>query len=281
MIAILRRRGLGNGSTIGIKKYLEENHGRVVDIVRSDRIPDTEYAAVLRWGCTSDFRHAPICINTPEMIHAANDKISCRKAMIEHEVTVPKTFFTKEEVNIFPVIGRPRFHAQGRKIVVSNNFDELNDDNTSEYWSEIVDKDREYRIYTFMGRILMVAEKVPTEVGRERLAWNHFGGGAVFNNVKWSEWPIEACKLGLKAAEAIGIDFSGVDVMTKGNKTYILEINSAHSLSSEYRKKTFAKAFDWLCKEIETNNEKPEHFPFPEHIKTYKSIILPGLRNNG
>lgn len=281
MIAILRRRGLGNGSTIGIKKYLEEDHGRVIDIIRSDRVPDTEYEAVVRWGCTADFRHAPICINTPAMIHAVNDKIACRKTMIEHEVTVPKTFFTKEEVNEFPVIGRQKFHAQGRNIVISNNAEELERDPSSQYWSQIVYKDREYRIYTFMGKIIMVAEKVPTEVGRERLAWNHFGGGAIFNNVKWSEWPIEACKLGLKASEAVGIDFAGVDVMTKDGTPYILEINSAHSLTSEYRKKTFAKALNWLCKEIEANHEKPAHFPYPDRIRTYKSMILPVLRENG
>ena len=286
MIAILRHRGLGNGSTIGIKKYLEGNHGRVIDIVRSDRVPDTEYEAVLRWGCTSDFRHAPICINTPEMIHAVNDKPECRKKLIEADIRCPRTFFSKREIleavvfNVAPLIGRQTHHAQGKNMQIINDTTDLNYDTISTYWSEIIEKDREYRIYTFMGKIIMVAEKVPTEVGRERLAWNHFGGGAVFNNVKWSEWPIEACKLGLKASEAIGIDFAGVDVMTKEGVPYILEINSAHSLTSEYRKKTFSKALNWLCKEIETSHEKPAHFPFPERIRTYKSMILPILRDN-
>jgi glutathione synthase/RimK-type ligase-like ATP-grasp enzyme len=291
MIAILRRRGLGNGSTIGIKKYLEENHGRNIDIVRSDRITETDYKAVLRWGCTSDFRHAPICINTPEMIHSVNDKPECRKKLIENGIKCPTTFFSKEEIKrliegggytveqIFPLIGRKRFHAQGRNIVISNSIEELNNDISSEYWSQIVSKDHEYRVYTFMGRILMVAEKMPTEVGRERIAWNHFGGGAVFNNVKWSNWPIEVCKIGLKASETMGIDFAGVDVMSKDGEPYILEINSAHSLSSEYRKKTFAKALNWLCEQIETTEEKPAHFNYPEHIRTYKSMILPILRD--
>lgn len=287
MIVIFRHRGLGNGSTIGIKKYLEENHGRNIDIIRSDRVPDTEYEAIIRWGCTANFGHVPICINTPEMIHIVNDKPGCRQQLIEANVRCPNTWFNKTDVKeaitlgTNNVIGRPSRHAQGRNIIISHTIEEIERDTTSTYWSEIIEKDREYRIYTFMGRIIMVAEKVPTEIGRERIAWNHFGGGAIFNNIKWSEWPIESCKLGLKAAETIGIDFAGVDVMEKDGVPYILEINSAHSLTSEYRKKTFAKALNWLCNEIETNHEKPIHFPYPDKIRTYKSMILPELRNNG
>jgi glutathione synthase/RimK-type ligase-like ATP-grasp enzyme len=224
------------------------------------------------------------------MIHTVNDKPGCRKALIDAGIKAPFTFYTKEyiaqalndgiwnEEQMFPLIGRPSHHAQGRKMVVSRNFEELERDATSDYWSEIIEKDREYRVYTFFGRILMVAEKVPTEVGRERLAWNHFGGGAVFNNVRWSDWPIECCKESLKAANVIGIDFAGVDVMEKDGVPYILEINSAHSLTAEYRQKIFAKALSWLIDQIETTHEKPVHFDYPEHIRTYKSLILPYLR---
>lgn len=287
MIAILRRRKLGNGSTKAIKRFLEAD-GINIDIIRSDRIPNIDYDAVLRWGCTENFRHAPICINTPEMIHNVNNKPECRKTLIENEIRCPQTYFSKEEIlyaglniedHMFPVIGRPSRHAQGRNIVVSNSPTELARDTTSAYWSEIIDKDREYRVYTFFGRILMVAEKVPTEVGRERLAWNHFGGGAVFNNVRWNDWPIESCKEALKASNVMNIDFAGVDVMEKDGVPYILELNSAHSLTSEYRQRTFATALKWLIKEIETNHAKPEHFEYPAHIRTYKSMILPEVRN--
>jgi len=287
MIAILRRRKLGNGSTKAIKMFLKNNHDKDIEIVRSDRIPDRDFDAVLRWGCTENFRHAPICINTPEMIHTVNDKPGCRKALIEEGINCPKTWFDKDgarqevgragEIN--KIIGRPAHHAQGRKMVVSSNLLELERDTTSDYWSKIIEKDHEYRVYTFFGRIIMVAEKVPTEVGRERLAWNHFGGGAVFNNVRWSDWPIECCKESLKAANVIGIDFAGVDVIEKDGVPYILEINSAHSLTAEYRQKTFAKALSWLIDQIETTHEKPVHFDYPEHIRTYKSLILPHLRD--
>ena len=285
MIAILRRRKLGNGSTKAIKMFLKNNHDKDIEIVRSDRIPDRDFDAVLRWGCTENFRHAPICINTPEMIHTVNDKPGCRKALIDANIKAPCTWYNKNEMKDAiilgrnNIIGRPKFHAQGRNIVISHTVEELERDATSDYWSEIIEKDREYRVYTFFGRILMVAEKVPTEVGRRRLAWNHAGGGSVFKNVTWSNWPIESCKLALKASNVMGIDFSGVDVMEKEGVPYIIELNSAHSLTSEYRQKTFAKGLNWAIEEIERTNEKPAHFEYPEHIRTYKSLILPCLRS--
>ena len=301
MIAIIRRRKLGNGSTRGIKQYLSEM-GTEVDIIRYDatgiktlengkfRFMGTEpnqelYKGILRWGYTGNIGFPDNkTINTAQMIHNVNDKIECRKKLIESEISVPRTYFSKEEImqavvfNVSPLIGRPSHHAQGRHIKIINNTTDLINDTTSQYWSEIINKDKEYRVYTFFGRIIMVAEKVPTEEGRQRIAWNHFGGGSVFENVRWSEWPIESCKLALKAANTIGIDFAGVDVMEKDGIPYILEINSAHSLTSEYRKRTFAKALKWAIGYMEEHETKPEHFPYPDRIRTYKSLILEAVR---
>ena len=295
MISILRRRGLGNGSTRAIKKNLY-NDGIEIDIIRYDNrgisqltrhgayiygpVNDNPFAH--RWGYTGEAGYdRDHTINLSEHIHLVNNKPECRKKLILNGINVPMTFYSKEDIAIadFPVVGRPSRHAQGRKMVISRNHDELRRDISSTYWSKIIDKDQEFRVFTFFGKITMVAEKVPTEIGRRRIAWNHFGGGATFENVTWGNWPIEACKEALKASNVIGIDFAGVDVMMKDGVPYILEINSAHSLTSEYRQKTFSKALKWLINELEVNNAKPAHFEYPTHIRTYKSMILPYLRN--
>ena len=301
MISILRRRGLGNGSTRAIKKNLY-NDGIEIDIIRYDNrgisqltrhgayiygpVNDNPFA--LRWGYTGEAGYdRDHTINLSEHIHLVNNKPECRKTLIENGIKCPQTFYDKTSakewiINQVPdknLVGRPSRHAQGKKIIVSNCVNDIDLDRTSQYWSELIDKDQEFRVFTFFGKITMVAEKVPTEIGRRRIAWNHFGGGATFENVTWGNWPIEACKEALKASNVIGIDFAGVDVMMKDGVPYILEINSAHSLTSEYRQKTFSKALKWLINELETNNAKPAHFEYPTHIRTYKSMILPYLRN--
>lgn len=302
MISILRRRGLGNGSTRAIKKNLDED-GIEIDVIRYDargiaqltrhgayfyQTPN-ENDFALRWGYTGeagfDREHT---INLSEHIHLVNNKPKCRFELAEAGINVPLTCYDRGAAEDMLrddrrtrriLIGRPSHHAQGRKFVVSETMEQLRRDTTSEYWSEFIDKDHEYRVFTFFGKITMVAEKVPTEVGRRRMAWNHFGNGATFKNVSCNQWPIETCKLALKASNAIGIDFAGVDVITKDGIPYILEINSAHSLTSVYRQKTFSKAVKWLINQIEETGSKPAHFEYPTHIRTYKSMILPFLRH--
>lgn len=294
ILSIVRRRKLGNGSTRAIKANLF-NMEKEIDIYRYDsrgleilrhkwintNTIDSDY--ILRWGytgeCGFDREHT---INLSEHIHLVNNKPECRKKLIEANISCPITFYNKADVDNCLIlgsrkyVGRPSHHAQGRKFKFISSREDLTNDNTSDYWSEYIDKDREFRVFTFFGKILMVAEKIPTETGRRRIAWNHFGNGASFVNINWSEWPIEACKEALKASNVIGIDFAGVDVMVKDNIPYILEINSAHSLTSEYRQTVFSKAINWLISELP--NGKPQHFEYPEHIRTYKSIILPYLR---
>lgn len=296
MIAFLRRRKLGNDSTKAIQSFLRAS-GKEIAILRHDAsgwkefnrrwLPVTSQPDyVIRWGYTGEYGlDNDHTINRSEHIHLVNNKPECRKKLIENNISCPETYFDKisakgrlrEDPPVF-LIGRPSHHAQGRKFSFVRTYNDLENDHTSDYWSEYIDKEREFRVFTFFGRIIMVAEKVPTEIGRRRLAWNHFGDGAVFENVNWSNWPIESCKLALKASNVIGIDFAGIDVMEKNGVPYILEINSAHSLTSEYRQVTFSKAIGWLIDSINETNSKPEHYQFPEHIRTFKSMILPVVR---
>lgn len=300
MLTIVRRKGLGNGSTKAIVNYMKQMNKDINLFRHSNRgwmqwlnnhwIRNNlqECNGILRWGYTGEMDFPDNkTINLSKHIHFVNNKPACRKFLIEKGIKCPVTWFNKEDVRGAiilgrdNIIGRPTNHAQGKNLYVSRSLTDINNDRISTYWSEIIEKDREFRVYTFFGRIIMVAEKVPTDIGRERLAWNHFGGGAVFNNVRWGDWPIESCKEALKASNAVGIDFAGVDVMEKDGNPFILEINSAHSLTSEYRQETFAKAMCWLDDQFNELGHKPDHFPYPEHIRTYKSMILPYLRPRG
>jgi glutathione synthase/RimK-type ligase-like ATP-grasp enzyme len=285
---ILRRRKLGKGSCLAIKKNLKEIYNKDITILRNDINQITERTGyerdlLIRWGCT-DSTTVGIVINKAEHIHAVNDKSRCRRQLQDNGISVPMSFFNKEDAIQYlhgvgqgqKLIGRRQFHHQGRHIVCVNHPDGVRMDNSSNYWSEYIPKEHEYRVFTFFGRVTIVAEKIPTD--HSRIAWNNFGGGSTFVNVRWDNWPIKACVEALKAANLIGIDFSGVDVMTLGDKVYILELNSAHSLTSEYRQKTFSKCLNWLIDKCE--NGRPDHYQFPERIRKYRDIILPYLVEN-
>jgi glutathione synthase/RimK-type ligase-like ATP-grasp enzyme len=282
MITLLRRRKLGKTSCDSISDNMFKKFNKDVLVLRNDYIEEnTNYGIVIRWGCTSSI-NSDYVINEAKHIHLTSDKAGCRKLMQDNGISVPFSFFEHEDAIKFlsenrnsKIIGRQQFHHQGRKIQVSDSVEVLDHDSISDYWSEFIDKDREFRIFTFFGKVIMVAEKIPHD--KSKVAWNNYGGGSTFVNVKWDSWPIKECVEAIKATNLIGIDFAGVDVMTKGNNCYILELNSAHSLTSDYRQSTFSKALNWLVDEIGKSGKKPDHFELGK-VKTYKGVILPVIR---
>ena len=272
MILILRRRKLGKGSCMAIK----ENSVNDIVVVRNDKLKRRHLDAelLIRWGCTSEVPIRKV-INKAVSIERVNNKPLCREMLIEAGINVPRTYFNQDEIpERYPLLGRRRKHAQGRHIHMINNLEEFRTDN-SYYWSEYLRKEKEFRVFTFFGKVLMVAEKIPRNI--EDIAWNHHQGSS-FRNLRWAQWPKKACLEALKAAKVIGIDFSGVDVIYVREETlkpYVLELNSAHSLTSEYRQKTFAKALDWAIQKA--RNNELEHFEVPETIETYRDILHPCL----
>lgn len=279
--SFLRRRKLGKGSTHGISNFLKEHFGRQTDVILNTK-GDANTDIVVRWGCTSnmgpDVKHI---INAASQIHAVGDKIGSRKLLQAAGISVPFTVFSKEDViysllkgKIESFIGRPAIHSQGKNATIIKTCHDWNDDTTSAYWSEIIPKQKEYRVYCFFGRVVAVAEKIPTNPNA--LIWNVAAGGSKFENVKWSQWPIKVCIEALKAQALLSIDFTGVDVMEHDGVPYILEANSAPSLTSPYRQEVFARAFEWVFKHIEEKGKKPLPFEMPLS-PTWKNLILPAV----
>jgi hypothetical protein len=247
-------------------------------VAREKDIPKLQNVnTLIRWGSTENCP-AKFTINTVEAIQLVNNKVNCRKKMIEKEISCPKTFFSKEDAKKgkFPQIGRATHHSQGKDIFIANNAEELNKDLSSTYWSEFIDKQQEFRVFCFMGKVLGVCEKIPKN--KELIPWNASLGNGVFETVGWKHFPKKAVLLALKAMKEVGADFGGVDIIVKDNIPYLLEINSSCEMSN-YRQELFAKAFKWLVSEIEKNNEKPKHFDYPAEYKKYAHVLHPCLFN--
>ncbi len=280
---ILRRRKLGRTSAREIARHVPNTI-----VVRNDAtIPILQAGKLFRWGCTSDVPEGYEIINQARAIHEVNDKSGFRmKLMQEAPDTIPKTYIDQIAFNLandldldeeghcpFPVIVRPQRHAQGRRLYKCATWNELQRAvqlcGAGYYISQYIPKIAEYRVAVVQGRAVWVARKTPANP--EAIAWNVAQGGR-FDNVGWGEWPLKVVKTAIKAFNVSSLDFGGVDVMVdaEGN-CYVLEINSAPSLTSPYRQECMGKAFAYIVA-----NGKAR-IPLVEAKGGYRKFIHPAV----
>lgn len=247
MNTILRRVGLGHVSCEGIAAQSKSS----LQVVRGDTAPDNANGILFRWGCTASVANHGVVVNTSKAIHFASDKKRSRLAMQEAGVLVPDTWASNEAIyeGMLPCIVRPATHSQGRHLHYCTTIEQLADAigfgiGGDGYISRYIPKVREYRVYVVCGRIVAVADKLPDDP--TAIGWNH-SLGASYQNVRFSDWPLNGCYEAIKAMDVVGLDFGGVDVMEDANgRVYVLEVNSAPSLFSDYRTRLMAQAFDYI-----------------------------------
>lgn len=286
MNIILRRRKLGATSCNAIAALLAN-----VSVARNDRFPDQSsgqfdhpgYGFVFRWGCTSTVT-AEVVVNTATAIHWCTDKRQSRLDMQAAGVSVPETwpadyvFSNESPFGGGAVLGndrfvlRPRQHSQGRNLWTGTDDEILAAIRTHNvydgYVSRLINKVAEYRVYVIQGRVACVASKTPADPSA--VAWNVAQGGR-FDNVKWGQWPMAAIKEALAAATVSRLDFCGVDVMMDADgNAYVLEVNSAPSLTSAYRQTCFAKCFNYII-----NNGKDQLAV--ANVNNWKDVIHPAI----
>lgn len=269
----LTRRGLGRVSAREVAKFSKHDF----KVVRSDGQLPQDVNYMVRWGCTSRLP-ARKTINKAAAITNNGNKLNSRKMLIEAGVNTPPLY---EDGIEFPCVVRKQHHAQGKHFYFCKNTDDLKAalealEGEEIYISGFIDKEREFGVFFFNNRIWQVVEKVPVEgqEDKEHIIWNVSHGTHRYQYMKWSEWPMGAITEVLKAAKASGLDFGRADVIEKDGKFYILEINSAHTLKSEYAQQRFANVIDYFIDNGPVKNE------VIEQPKTYKSIIHPALREN-
>jgi len=145
------------------------------------------------------------------------------------------------------------------------------------YQFSCVDKEREYRVFVQQGKVLCVAEKIPKEEGL--IVWNVSSGSAIFNNVKWGDWPLDVCLEAIRATLFTGLDIAGVDVMVEKETghVYVLEVNSAPSLpflsdgSVSYRQSCFIKGIKYIL-----DNDDKSVIP-TDQVSSWKDVIHPTI----
>jgi len=222
---------------------------------------------LFRWGFSGYYNAKyNVEINSPRSISISANKRSSRILLQQEGFSVPQSFVSISEVpqNLFPVIIRPEYHHAGQDIIIAEDSN-VKIPYSPYYVSQYMKKTREIRAYIFNSRIFGMADKIPKDINA--IAWNHAQGGS-FQNIRWGNWPMEGAELALKSSEFLGLNFSAVDLMFYEDRWYILELNTAPTLTP-YRINCFVKA---LVGYINGNI-----YSMPESYENYESTISPEL----
>lgn len=243
----------------GVKKYPFGVYKKATKV-------DLQNSIVIRWGTREEFvtDKGTIIYNTSSAIKNATDKKHSRELFIKNGVNCPMlvTSTNINKVGNFPIIARPLVHSKGRNFITLNTkeafLNHYNKNKNSWYYSDFVDKSREFRVHVAHGKALALMEKVAPK--DKSIAWNRAQNDTdPFTYVKWSD--VDTQNLGfviqeaLKATVAVGLDFGGVDVMVHKGKAYVLEVNTSPTLNtSPYVAERWGKYFDWLFRKNTRRN---------------------------
>jgi len=233
-----------------------------VDVV--DSLNGDALTHLIRYGNTQPFDNADLTYNWQSAILNAADKIDARRLMRAAGVMIPRTVLPDDDVGIMQLIGkwiaRPSEHFAGSNfevIVGRKKAREFLDNGW--YLSKIFKKERELRIHCAHGRVLLIHDK-----GIDGRTLNsNTNTTADWSVLEWKDYPLLACQQALKACDALGLDWGGVDVLTHGDDCVVLEVNTAPSVPGQIGPKKYARYFDWLL----SSDKRREHYDWKK-IKT-------------
>jgi glutathione synthase/RimK-type ligase-like ATP-grasp enzyme len=200
--------------------------------------PDGNYrpgpmTTVINWGNSRAFFHSRM-LNKAEAVKKASNKLTALVCMKAAGITTPD--FTAD-INVarewqedgFRVMCRTLLGSHsGNGIVVAQPDDELT---RAPLYTKYTKKDKEFRVHVFKGRIIDVCEKrkrhgVDTTNSLVRTlnnGWVYCRENVIIADVGKT--------LSINAVRALGLDFGAFDLISRGDKYYVLEVNSAPGLT--------------------------------------------------
>lgn len=115
---------------------------------------------IIRWGTQEvlDGTGSSIIYNTGKALQLVSNKFESRKKMAKEGVNVPLnvTSSTHDDLVNYPVIARPYHHSKGKNFVILKTRKEFlahyNTHSSSWYYSNFVDKVREFRVHCAHGK---------------------------------------------------------------------------------------------------------------------------------
>lgn len=133
-----------------------------------------------------------------------------------------------------PIFGRKFHHTRGTDIQVFRVVHCLpRQKELCDYYTQMIPKQAEYRVWVFRSKALATYEKVLDyphkngRAGRNKEIWN-WRNGYAYKFLEPENVQIGLKNIAIDAVEALGLDFGAVDVILGTNhKLYVLEVNTA------------------------------------------------------
>lgn len=253
------------GKVLGTRK--SQRTGRILakklGVPYGDCVTRTEGAFdfIFRYGNTEQFDNpVKMIFNKGHDIILVSNKLKMRHRLIENYIPVPKVYDresvekNKEKINEreLPLIARPVNHWKGRDFNLIHDYDEAMAYLRRGYYLQgLINKETEYRIFVWQGKIFECSVKEP-RLERYDMLVRNFGNGWKFMYKQRVETPQALRKSAREAVALSGLDFGGVDCcIDKEGKNYIFEINSAPSLIDRKAEKLAKKVYEFMS---ERNN---------------------------
>ena len=193
--------------------------------------PNKRPQRLIRWGNRADIRFNAVggVLNKKSALNDASNKGRALELLTNAGINVPPaaTRFDGELL-----VGRPEAHQAGSGffLITSQRDFELAQRLGATHFMKYIPCQREYRIHTFLGRVLGAAEKLMQDDATSLVLRNR-GSGWSFRYSNIDRIPHEVERIAVEATQALGLDFAGVDILKSvNNQFYVLELNSAPSL---------------------------------------------------
>jgi len=268
--------------TIARRQKWSKHLSRLFDLMNTDvkiyearDVPKKLDGILFRYGVYVS-SNADAYINSNRAISI--DKATARRILQQRRISIPITVYSLKEAKALlklgkTLIGRPKNHFGGKHFYVIRTIrDLLRYNSKCDYYSVFIPKDKEYRVFVLLRYVIGVAEK---ERGEDMIRWNH-RHGAVFKNVRFSAWDRRLVLLALETADALGLDFTAIDIMKWNNRYYVLEANKAPAMDSDYRLKVFARCLDFINEYWDAYASLPMGEPI-KRLPRWRDVIFPAL----
>lgn len=190
-----------------------------------------ESVSVVRWGVSGE-DDAPRVLNPGNAVAKAANKLESLRILQEAGIHVPR-FSTNphdfDDGGTF--LGRRRSHTGGTDIKV---FDAAHTEAIfSDYFTEFVPSEREFRIHVFRGQVLgSQVKKWEGEGDAPETPIRNHAKGWVFVPFTRSRPNASRIEAATSAVEALGLDFGAVDILSE--RDTVLEVNTAPGLSERF-----------------------------------------------
>lgn len=110
------------------------------------------------------------------------------------------------------------------------NTDEVDEVTVAPLYTKLIQRAREYRVHVFDGQVIDLQQKKRREGNDSDGTIKNLDNGWVFVRDDITPPPRSIFDVSIRAVQALGLDFGGVDVLVKDGQCYVLEVNCAVGL---------------------------------------------------